>query len=209
MRDRPRLLLFDLGGVLVDVSGYRNLGTLLRRSLDDPALLHEVRNCPVLRAFETGKLSADEFAERFVAAWQCAASPENFLHQFRGWTYGFFPGARELLAALHGRYRLACLSNSNAVHWERMDKELAIFELFEAALSSHQLGCYKPDREIYERAFSLLRVEPEQVIFFDDLEANVEAARTAGAQAYRVKGIEQLQRCIRELKLAPDLAQSG
>ena len=205
MRDGPRLLLFDLGGVLVDVSGYRHLGTLLRRSLDEPELLQGLRNCPVLRAFETGQLSADEFAERFVSAWQCATPPDDFLRQFRSWTHGFFPGARELLADLHGRYRLACLSNSNAVHWERMEKELAVFDLFEAALSSHQLGCYKPDREIYERAFSALRVEPGQVVFFDDLEANVEAARAAGARAYRVKGVEQLHQCVRALKLAPDL----
>jgi putative hydrolase of the HAD superfamily len=198
-----RVLLFDLGGVLVDVSGYRNLGALLGRSLDEPDLLQGLRSCPVLRAFETGKLSAGQFAERFVAAWQCNAAPEEFLRQFRSWTHGFFPGARELLAGLHGRYRLACLSNSNQVHWERMEKELAVFDLFEAALSSHQLGCYKPDAEIYERAFAALGVEPGDVIFFDDLPANVEAARNAGAQAYRVKGIEQLRHCMRELDLAP------
>ena len=84
-----------------------------------------------------------------------------------------------------------------------MEKELAVFDLFEAALSSHQLGCYKPDAEIYERAFAALGVEPGEVIFFDDLPANVEAARNAGAQAYRVKGIEQLRHCMRELDLAP------
>jgi len=201
MREGSRLLLFDLGGVLVDVSGYRQLGTLLRRSLEEPEVLHGLRNCPVLRAFETGRLSAAEFSERFVAAWQCATPPEEFLRQFRSCTHGFFPGARELLADLRGRYRLACLSNSNAVHWDRMQNELAVFELFEAALSSHQLGCYKPDPEIYERAFAALSVEPRQVIFFDDLPANVEAARNAGAQAYRVKGIDQLREQLLRLDL--------
>ncbi|HEX2566146.1 MAG TPA: HAD family phosphatase [Burkholderiales bacterium] len=201
MRDAPRLLLFDLGGVLVDVSGYRNLGPLLRRSLEDPQVLQGLRSCPVLRAFETGQLTASQFAERFVSAWDCAVGAQEFLRQFRGWTQGFFPGARELLAGLRPRHRLACLSNSNEVHWERMERELAVFELFETALSSHQLGCYKPDPEIYERAFAALKVEPAQVIFFDDLAVNVEAARRAGAQAYRVKGIEELRDCVRRLNL--------
>ena len=201
MRADSRLLLFDLGGVLVDVSGYRNLGPLLGRSLEEPEVLRGLRNCPVLRGFETGQMSAAQFAERFVAAWECTVAPQEFLRQFRSWTQGFFPGARELLAGLHGRYRLACLSNSNEVHWERMEKELSIFELFEAALSSHQLGCYKPDPEIYERAFAALGVEPAQVIFFDDLPANVEAARNAGAQAYRVKGIDQLRQQLLQLNL--------
>jgi putative hydrolase of the HAD superfamily len=196
-----RLLLFDLGGVLVDVSGYRNLGTLLNVPLQEPEMLRQLRACPEIRAFETGRLSAPQFAERFVSAWHCTVSPEEFLRQFRGWTYGFYPGARELLAGLHGRHRLACLSNSNEAHWERMEKELGVFSFFEAALSSHLLGCYKPDPEIFERAFSALRVEPRAVIFFDDLEANVEGARAAGARAYRVKGVAELQNCLEELEL--------
>ncbi|HZQ71822.1 MAG TPA: HAD family phosphatase [Burkholderiales bacterium] len=196
-----RLLLFDLGGVLVDVSGYRNLGPLLARSLDEPQVLKELRSCPVLRGFETGKLGPEEFAEQFVAAWDCVLAPEEFLRQFRGWTHGFYPGARELLAGLQGRHRRACLSNSNAVHWARMEQELGIFEPFEAALSSHQLGCYKPDREIYERAFASLGVAPREVIFFDDLAANVEGARACGAEAYQVKGIAQLGEQLRRLNL--------
>ena len=197
----PRLLLFDLGGVLVDVSGYRNLGSLLRVSLREPEVLRQLKACPELRAFETGRLGSAQFAERFVSAWQCAVPAEEFMRQFRGWTYGFFPGARELLAGLHGRYRLACLSNSNEAHWERMEKELGIFTFFEAALSSHRLGCYKPDREIFERAFLALGIEPQAVIFFDDLEANVEGARAAGAQAYRVKGVAELRVRLKGLRL--------
>ena len=197
----PRLLLFDLGGVLVDVSGYRHLGSLLKASLHEAEVLQQLRACPVLFAFETGQLGAVQFAEQFVAAWECKVAADEFLRQFRSWTYGFFPGARELLAGLHGRYRLACLSNSNEAHWERMEKELGCFDYFDAALSSHLLRCYKPDPEIYRRAFSTLRVEPQTVIFFDDLEANVEGAKAAGAQAYRVKGIAELRKRLEELKL--------
>ena len=198
---KPQLLLFDLGNVLVDVSGYRKLGPLLRVSLQDPEVLQRLRSCPVLRGYETGQMSSSTFAEQFVAAWDVGISPVEFMRHFRSWTQGFFPGARELLASLRGRYRLACLSNSNEAHWERMEKELGCFDLFEAALSSHVLGCYKPEAEIYERAFAELRVAPHEVVFFDDLEVNVDAARAAGAQAHRVKGISELTEKVRELEL--------
>ena len=197
----PKLLLFDLGNVLVDVSGYRNLGPLLRVSLGDPEVVRRLRACPVLRGYETGRLDSARFAEDFVAAWSVGVAPEEFMRHFRSWTHGFFPGARQLLASLHGRYRLACLSNSNEAHWQRMETELGCFEFFEAALSSHLLRCYKPDAEIYERAFAALGVSPREVVFFDDLEVNVEAACAAGAQAHRVRGVAELKAKLDELGL--------
>jgi glucose-1-phosphatase len=198
---KPDVLLFDLGNVLVDVSGYRDLGPLLKVSLQDPEVVQRLRSCQVLRAFETGSLDSTQFAEQFVAAWDVSVPPGEFIRHFRSWTHGFFPGARELLAVLHGRYRLACLSNSNEAHWERMEKELGCFDFFEAALSSHVLRCYKPDVEIYQRAFTALGVAPQDVVFFDDLAANVEAAREAGAVAYRVKGIVELKEKLKGLDL--------
>ena len=76
--------------------------------------------------FEVGHLTPQQFAERFIATWDMAVPPLDFLQAFRVWTRGFLPGARELLATLRRRYRLACLSNSNAVHWERNAQDLQL-----------------------------------------------------------------------------------
>ncbi len=46
------------------------------------------------------------------------------------------PGARELLDTLRPRYRLAALSNSNAVHWDRNTMDLGVTGLFDAAFES-------------------------------------------------------------------------
>jgi putative hydrolase of the HAD superfamily len=93
---------------------------------------------------------------------------------------------------------LACLSNSNAVHWERNAQDLQLFH-FEVALSSHLLGCHKPAPVIYERALAALRVAPEAVLFFDDVAANVEAARTVGIRAFQVADITELRTCLTSL----------
>ena len=119
MQRHPELLLFDLGGVLVEFSGFRDLRPLLRVPLSEAEIRQQWIMCPTIRAFEVGQLTPKQFAERFVAAWNVAVPPAAFLREFRMWTRGFLPGAGELLAALRGRVRLACLSNSNATHWER------------------------------------------------------------------------------------------
>jgi glucose-1-phosphatase len=163
---------------------------------------------PIVRAFEVGHLTPQQFAERFIAAWNIAVPPANFLRAYRTWTRGFLPGARELLTTLRGQYRLACLSNSNAVHWERNALELELFTPFEAALSSHLLGCHKPDRAIYQRALAALGVDAGAVVFFDDVAANVDGAREVGITAFQVAGITELRTCLNKLGLLHDPAQT-
>src|SRR4029453_2600862 len=98
------------------------------------------------------------------------------------------------------------LSNSNAVHWERNAHDLQLFTHFEAALSSHLLGCHKPDPVIYQRALATLHVGPDAVLFFDDVAANVEAARAVGIRAFRVAGITELRACLSAEGLLQDSA---
>src|SRR6266850_2785827 len=206
MQRHPELLLFDLGGVLVEFSGFRDLRPLLRAPLSESEIRQQWIACPIVRAFEVGHLTPKQFAERFIAAWNIAVPPLDFLQAFRGWTRGFLRGARELLARLRRRYRLACLSNSNAVHWERNAQDLQLFTHFEAALSSHLLGCHKPDPVIYQRALAVLRVHPDAVVFFDDVATNVEAAREVGITAFQVAGITELRACLRAQGLLDDAA---
>jgi len=125
--------------------------------------------------------------------WDVDLTPGEFLARFTTWSRRVLPGARELLEELRGRYRLAALSNSNELHWERNTNELRIIELFEFAISSHQVGLCKPDPAIYRMAVERANVtSPDAIAFFDDLAANVEAARSVGLRAYHVRGVEEL-----------------
>jgi HAD superfamily hydrolase (TIGR01509 family) len=192
----PDVLLFDLGGVLVEFSGIEGLRGLLRTPSDDAAIRQRLVRCPILRQFEVGALEPSAFAEMFVSEWDLAVSPPAFLVEFRRWSRALLPGARELLDVLRPRYRLAALSNSNAVHWDRNTADLGVTALFVGAYSSHQLGCHKPEPAIYREALRRLGVRPEQVAFFDDFEPNVAGARAEGMTAFHVRGVVELTACL-------------
>jgi glucose-1-phosphatase len=197
MSERPkRLLLFDLGRVVVEVTGERDIRPFLKAPLradgkDWPAM-------EAWDAFEKGQLTPAEFSERFVTQANLNLDAAGFLVNFTGWTRGFFPGAKETLEALQDRFRLAALSNSNEIHWRR-NAELGVQDPFERSFSSHELGIRKPMREIYEYVLREMEVDAGDVTFFDDQEPNVEAARQVGLQAHRVEGIDELRACLREL----------
>lgn len=199
MRQNAELLLFDVGGVLAEFSGFRDLCPFLREPLSESEVKQRWIGCPTIREFETGNITPDQFAERFVAEWGVALTPSEFLREFSSWARDLLPESRQVLAELRARFRLACLSNSNEIYWNRGAREYKILDLFEAGFSSHQLGLHKPDPLIFQWTLSALRLKPEAVVFFDDSADNVSAAREVGVDAFQVAGVTELRACLIKL----------
>jgi HAD superfamily hydrolase (TIGR01509 family) len=193
------VLLFDLGGVLIDFAGFAELPRLLR----DPPSRSEIRGRwihsePVQR-FERGDIAANEFARSFVAEWELEISPQVFLAEFTSWARGLYPGANELLGRLRASYRLACLSNSNELHTP-LHRE-AVRPYVERCFFSNELGLVKPQPAIYEHVVGELAVPPARIALFDDTTINVEAAARAGMNAYLTDGLADLEHTLRSLGL--------
>src|SRR5512141_1841247 len=142
---RIDVLLFDLGGVLVEFSGVRELAVLLQGRLSESEIREQMSYYSPSEQFGLGKLSPEDFGNRFVKDWNLELPPQDFLREFQSWSKRLFPGAVELLTLLRPRFRLAALSNSNELHWERNTNDVGVTSLFELAISSHQFGLYKTD----------------------------------------------------------------
>ena len=190
---KPAVLLFDLGGVLVENVGFDRLNALLPAPLPTEELKTRWLASPAVRAFEIGSSSPEVFASGVVSEWQLALGPRSFLGAFTYWPKGLYPGASELLASLRDRYTLACLSNSNEVHWQRFN---GFREHFQISLSSHLLREVKPDPECFRSALRECAATPAEVAFFDDSLTNVIAARALGIQAFHVNGLAEVQRSL-------------
>ena len=190
---RPEVLLFDLGGVLVDNVAFARLSATPGIGMSEADIKSKWLASPVVRAFELGKISSEAFAQSFVDEWSLEVEPKVFLAHFAGWPKGFYPGAIELLASLRQQFRVACLSNSNSVHWERLG---SLGEHFEVALSSHLIGTIKPDALCFKRAVQECRADTERVAFFDDSLENVVAARRLGLQSFHVCGLAEVKRSL-------------
>ena len=198
-KDARELLIFDLGGVLLEYSGIRDIHGVLSEqlTLERTRQLMQATS-EIWSSFETGMLTPEEFGERFEAHWPLGVPRGVFLREFESWSRALYPGAAELLEELRAAYRLAALSNTNALHWRRNREVLGIPQLFERAFASHEVGLRKPAPEVYEHVLAEMGVRAADATFFDDVETNVEAARRLGMRAYRVEGVEALRACLRE-----------
>jgi putative hydrolase of the HAD superfamily len=100
------------------------------------------------------------------------------------------PAALKLLAALdEAGSALALLSNA-PVSFARVAERQDWARHFLATVFSGDLGCAKPDAEIFAALVSRLDANPGDCLFFDDRQANVDAALEAGLWAHRWLGVD-------------------
>lgn len=190
MGQKIEVILFDLGGVLVELSGVSVMLDWMDESMTIEMMWQLWLGSPSVRLFETGRLHQQEFAERLIEEMSLPVKPDEFLDEFTWWPRGLFPGALELINSIPAGYTLAVLSNSNAIHWPRMLQELGLAGRFEHFFASHLIGKIKPDIEIFEHVLDELACAPNHILYVDDNQPNVDTARSLGIQAERTMGID-------------------
>lgn len=191
------VLLFDLGGVLVDFAGFEELGRLVPKASSREEIRSRWIDSETVQRFERGHIGPEEFARRIIVEFQLQISAEDFIRQFLSWARGPYPGATELLRGVRQTHRIAALSNSNElhtpIHREGLD---AVIERF---YFSDEIGHVKPDHAIFYHVVKDLAITPEKTAFFDDTIVNVEAARELGITAYWVDGFDALKALLNRL----------
>jgi putative hydrolase of the HAD superfamily len=185
------VLLFDLGGVLIDFAGFEELGPLMTGAVDRAAVRERWIGSESVQRFERAEITPRRFAAGVVEELQLDLSPDEFLTAFVEWARGPYPGARSLLEWIPKSYRIACLSNSNELHTPLHRRSME--PLMERYYFSDELGLVKPEREIFEHVIRDMDASPGRIAFFDDTPVNVEAAREVGIAAYEIDGIAALE----------------
>lgn len=182
------VILFDLGGVLVELTGVPTM--MSWSTLSEEEVWQRWLSSPSVRAFESGRTTPEAFATAVVDELALDATPDAFLDAFTHWPRGPFAGTGDLLVTLGERYHLACLSNTNDVHWQRFHRESDFLDHLHTHFVSHQIGLMKPDREIYEHTIEQLGCPPDNILFLDDNQVNVDGAIACGMNAELTLGLD-------------------
>jgi putative hydrolase of the HAD superfamily len=196
---RVEVLLFDLGGVLVDWDGTTPLVELTGGRLDREAARRFWLTSPWVGRQDLGQCSVEDFADGAIAELGLDISRAAFIDAYLGWVRGVFPGTQALLGTLSGRYRIATLTNNNAAHFARITGELDLGRYFDDVFASHEIGLKKPDPAIYRYVTEALGVAPEQIAFFDDNRECLEPAREIGWQVFHTVGLDAVKDALASL----------
>ncbi len=188
-------IVFDLGGVVINIDPARAFLALQQLapvsvSVTDQFLEHHT----LFFDYEKGLIDDHAFRNGIRELIERPDLADETVD--RAWCSMLLdiPLARlQLLARLKGRYRTLVLSNTNQIHVEAFNQLVAtvsgkptIDHFFEKVYYSHHLKMRKPEAEIYHHVLQDQQLAPHEVLFLDDREDNLAAARAEGIRTQLV-----------------------
>ena len=180
----PKVLLFDLGGVIVRWTGLDALSEMTGMSREK--VLETFAASDIFTAYEIGRCDDDSFITELISVFDLRISPARARQLWQIWVEETYTGTKEALKALKEDYIIACLSNTNALHWEWLSTHIVIDEYFDHSYASHLINAAKPKAESYHIPVKDMGVSISDIWFFDDTQLNVDAAKALGMSAFHV-----------------------
>ena len=193
-----KTVIFDLGKVIIPfdfMRGYQGLGGICGLSV--PEIRSRIGSTDLVQRFECGLVEPADFVSQLSALLELRIEYNEFC---RIWSSIFLPDPlipESLLAGLSRRYKLMLLSNTNAIHFDMLEKTYPLLRHFHEKILSHEVRAMKPSPAIYREAIARAGCPAEEIFFTDDIADYVEAAKREGIDAVQFQSSEQIERELR------------
>ena len=186
-------VVFDIGGVLI---GFRWKEMMMDHGLsgeEADSFARRVFDDPLWLEFDYGNIPYEEVRERYVRLLPDLEEPIRY-----------FLGHPELMpvprpavwekghALKQAGYRIYLLSNYSDVFLQAHVGGAPFWKDVDGEIISCRVHVIKPDSAIYRCLLDRYQLKPEECVFLDDREVNVEGARKLGMKGVRVDSQEQL-----------------
>ena len=192
---RYKLIIFDLGGVLINYNEYEYYAYLSSKTNIAPEKIsHAFKS--LLPRLESGKITMRSFE---AMAAKAVGLPKTKLE----WSYAFKRLAsknvkvEQLIKRLRKMYKVVLLTNNNRSRYEIAARGYFNPKIFDRTFLSFMMGMCKPHANIYRQVLKEMHAEPEETIFIDNMEENVSGARRLGIHGIVFTNYKQL---VREMK---------
>lgn len=127
---------------------------------------------------DTGRITYREYLEHYGRA--CGKNADEMEREFKRF-YRLHDGVVKVIGSL-GRqgYQLCLLSNTTTSEIKPLLKKHGLEPLFHEIIISSEVGIRKPDPQLFRLALTRLSARPEETVFIDDSQRNVDAAKRLG-----------------------------
>jgi glucose-1-phosphatase len=192
-------LLFDLGGVIIEIDFGRTFATWASFSgVSAETIAGRFRIDAAYEAHERGEIEAREFFASLRQTLAINLTDEQFAAGWNAMLGREISGIRHLLHSASDVLPLYLFSNTNATHVECFMREhRELLHPFRGLFMSSDLKLRKPTVAAFHAVAQKINLPPERIAFFDDMAENVAGARAAGLQSFQVRSAADTARTLR------------
>ena len=191
MDKKIRNIVFDLGGVLVDLDFKAAINGLQKAGFANvKEQLQAFDREGIFQKFELGEMTAEEFRTAIRENSTIELTDEEVDALWNAMLLEVPREKLELILHLRGKYMVYLLSNTNSIHWDYVCKNafnyrgFRVNDYFEETFLSYEMHLAKPNKAIFEKVLHDANLLPEETLFIDDSEANCKAAEEVGIHAH-------------------------
>jgi putative hydrolase of the HAD superfamily len=194
-----KALFLDFGGVLINLDKQRCIENLHNiTGCDFSDMVSHYRQAGIFLQFEKGLATEQEFCAEIRKVSKYPVTDEQIRVAWASFLLDVPEGKKQLLLALHKQFKVFMLSNTNVIHvTDGMSRNFdtdgySRHDYFDKCYFSNEIHLAKPEPAIFDYVLKDSGFLPEECLFLDDGEMNIEMASRMGFQTYLVKPYEDL-----------------
>jgi len=195
---KPRLLLFDLGNVLVRFEPER-FSRMLGLSTSRGQIHYESGIRELTNRYESGKSTSQEYFTNLRASLNNRFEISLLQSAFLSVLTDPIPGMENLVRRATSLLPAALVSNTNEFHFSSVFPRVPALAYLPKRYLSYEVGAIKPSAEFYQHIIRHEDVKPSAMLFIDDVAANIAAAEAVGMAGFQFDGAERLEAYLKQV----------
>ncbi len=193
-------IIFDLAEVYLQgiVGVEKHLEPILKIKDDK---IHELLKGQNFIDLMEGKISEEEYLNNIISKNNLKVNLDELKKAIRK-NFQEIEGTREIIEKLKDKgFKLGLLSVHSKEWIDHCEKQFDFHKLFHSTLYSFEVSVCKPDKKAYHLILEKLKAKPEECLFIDDSEKNIEAAKNIGLKTILFKNPTQLKKDLDSLSI--------
>lgn len=195
-------IIFDLGNVLIEWNKEKILSKICKNDLEYNLFNQFVFQSNLWIDLDNGKISLEFLENQLID--EMGHQYQDQIHELV-WNWfnyvDLYDEVYELIKQLKKKnFQIYVLSNTSSIFHILLDSVLSkVSSVLDGYVISCEVKMMKPQKEIYLSLVNKYQLDIKDCIFLDDLEENVEAARTLGIKAFQIKERKEISNILKDL----------
>jgi putative hydrolase of the HAD superfamily len=208
--DSVKAVIFDLGGVLINLAPERTRAAFEQLGIGDFDRLFTVYHAtPLFDQLETGHVGPEAFVQALRKELPEDVTDKAVIDAWNAMLLDFRINSLRFVETLNAQLPVFLYSNTNIIHYASFQQTLrdttpyhTLDMLFRKAYYSHKIGHRKPDPGGYQHILAEQGLEANRTLFVDDNKSNIEGAMALGLQTLHLLPGETVESTLHQLLIS-------